>query len=193
MTVYASPTSEGVATVACLAPPADAAAFKAECEAIADTLQLASGKPFPVGPDPGYAKTLGATLAQARRPGRERPQGAGARRRDVQGAGRRRARDPDAYAAAAKTLRDTQTSPADTLINDALVDRLRAASARMEAGGRGGGEEAQGRASPGRAAAIKQTQAELARAVARARGRRLQALEVIRAGVKNFTEAARQG
>ena len=39
-------------------------AFKRECEGIADTLQIASGKPFRVGPDPAYAKMLDSTFAK---------------------------------------------------------------------------------------------------------------------------------
>jgi hypothetical protein len=125
VTVYASPTSAGVATVACLAPPADAAAFKADCEAIANTLELTSGKAFPVGPDAGYAKTLGATFAKLDKQvakGRQalgkdkttfRQQGAAAR--DIQ----------VAYAAAAKRLRNAEISPADRAINGLIVERLR--------------------------------------------------------------------
>jgi hypothetical protein len=128
VTVYASPTSEGVATVACLAPPADARAFKAQCEAIADTLEIASGKPFPVGPDPGYAKTLSTTLGKldgqvakgrkaiARDKTTFKAQAAAAR--DIQ----------NAYVAAAKKLRDAVTSPADVLINATLADTLGAAA-----------------------------------------------------------------
>jgi hypothetical protein len=127
VTVYASPTSEGVATVACLAPPADAA-FKAECDAIANTLQISSGTPFPVGPDPAFAKTLGATFAKLddqvakgrRALGRDgaefREQGAAAR--DIQAA----------YAGAARRLRGAEVSPADQFIRADLVKRLQAAA-----------------------------------------------------------------
>ena len=81
---------------------------------MANTLQVASGTPFPVGPDPGYAKTLGTTFDRARREGRQGPQGArratsakfddqAAAARDIQAA----------YAAAAKRLRNAEISPAD--------------------------------------------------------------------------------
>jgi hypothetical protein len=136
VTVYASPTSEGVATVACLAPPADAEAFKRECEGIADTLQIASGKPFPVGPDPAYGKLLDTTFSRldrqvasgrkalARDGAQFRAQAAAAR--DIQAA----------YGAAAKRLRGAEVSPANTVINAALVQRLRAsAAAWKQAGG----------------------------------------------------------
>ena len=128
-TAYASPTTEGVATVACLAPPADAGAFKGACEAAANTLQLTSGEPFKVGADAAYAKLLGATfgrldadVAKGRRAlGRSgatfRAQAAAAR--DIQAA----------YAGAARKLRAADTSPADVAINDALAKRLTDVSA----------------------------------------------------------------
>jgi hypothetical protein len=162
VTVYASPTSEGVATVACLAPPADANAFKAECEGIADTLQIASGKPFPVGPDPGYAKTLSSTFGKL-----DRAVAAG--RKDLtrdkttfraQAAAARDIRD--AYLAASKTLRDTEVSPADTLINAALVKRLRAAAGPWNKAASAASKK--NKAEFARTeAAIKKTQNELAR------------------------------
>jgi hypothetical protein len=166
VTIYASPTSKGIATVACLAPPADARAFKHECEGIANTLRIASGKPFPVGPDPGYAKALGATLgkldgqvangrkALARDKTTSRAQTAAAR--DIQ----------SAYVAAAKRLRDTTTSPADTRINTALADGLGAAAEAWErAASAAAKKDKHGFAAAG--TAIRKTQAELVRTLAR--------------------------
>ena len=181
VTVYASPTSEGVATVACLAPPADAAAFKGECEGIADTLQIASGKPFPVGPDPAYAKTLSATLgkldgqvargrkALARDKTTFKAQSAAAR--DIQ----------NAYVAAAKRLRETVTSPADTLINTALADRLGAAAGAWKKAASAAAKKHK-RAFARSAAAIKRTQADLRRALARPGGGGLQARQTSAGG-----------
>jgi hypothetical protein len=129
VTVYAVPTSEGVATVACLAPPADAEAFKPECEGIANTLQITSGKPFPVGPDPEYAKLLDSTFGRldrqvangrkeiARKGAQFRAQAAAAR--DVQAA----------YNDAAKRLRQAEVSPTNTFINGEIVKRLQASAA----------------------------------------------------------------
>jgi len=161
VTVYASPTSEGVATVACLAPPADAAAFKGECEGIANTLQIASGKPFPVGPDPEYGKTLGTTFGKL---DRQVASGRKALARDkttfrAQSAAAGGIRD--AYAAAAKKLRATVTSPADALINAALTERLRAASgAWKKAASTAAKKDKRGFARS--AAGIKRTQSDLA-------------------------------
>jgi TIR domain len=164
VTVYASPTSEGVATVACLAPPADAGAFKRECEGIANTLRIASGKPFPVGPDPGYAKVLGATL------GRLDGQVANGRKalaRDKTTFKAQAARDiQSAYVAAAKRLRDTTTSPADTRINMALAEGLGAAARAWErAASAAAKKDKRGFAAAG--TAIRKRQAELARTLAR--------------------------
>ena len=165
VTVYASPTSEGVATVACLAPPADAAAFKGDCESIANTLQISAGKPFPVGPDPAFAKTLGTTfgkldnqVAKGRKAlGKDgttfRAQAAAAR--DIQAA----------YAAAARQLSNAEVSPADRRIRALLVDRLQAAGAAWKkAAAAAVKKDKRGFASS--EAAIKKTQKELQQAIA---------------------------
>jgi serine/threonine protein kinase len=128
LTVYAAPTSEGIATVACSAPPAQAAAYKAECEAIADTLEVSSGKPFPVGPDPAYAKTVAGVFGALNR---QVTQGANALARQKTtfraqaDAARGIAR---AYSTAATKLGDTATRPVDAPLNAALAERLTAAS-----------------------------------------------------------------
>ena len=135
VTVYVAPTSEGVATVACLAPPADAGAFKGECEAIANTLQLTSGKAFAVGADAAYAKTLGTTFgklnaevakgqrALTRDGATFRAQAAAAR--DIQAA----------YAAAARKLQGRGDEPGRRAINGALVESLQGGRRRVEEGG----------------------------------------------------------
>jgi hypothetical protein len=129
LTLYVSPNSEGVAAVACLSPPGDAEAFAPECEGVADTLQVSAGKPFPVGPDPAYAKTLGAvfgTLERKVAKGRAALRRDGAQFRDqAQAAGDVRA----AYADAAAELRKADVSPADASINQAIAGRLADAAA----------------------------------------------------------------
>ena len=145
VTLYAAPTTEGVVTVACLAQPADAKAFKPGCEAIANTLAPAAGDPFPVGPDPAYAKTLGATfgaLGDRVTAGRRAISADNATFRRQASASRRIARG---YTAAADKLEGTATSPADEPINTALVaapERRRRGVAR---GRRGGPTQGQGR------------------------------------------------
>jgi len=51
-----------VATLACLAPPADADSFASTCDQIANTMQLSSGEPLPVGPNEAYAGTVSKAL-----------------------------------------------------------------------------------------------------------------------------------
>jgi hypothetical protein len=129
VTVFAVPTSEGVATVACLAPPAQAGAFKPVCDGVANTLEVASGEPFPVGPNAEYAKTLSATLGAldgkvakgTKALGRDGAQfdDQAKAARDIQAA----------YAAAAKRLRNASISPADETINGALAKSLANSSA----------------------------------------------------------------
>ena len=165
VTVYAAPTSAGVATVACLAPAEAAEGFGPECEGIADTLQVSDAKTFPVGPNPAYAKTLNQTLNQLDRrvaAGRAALSRDGATfRAQARAAGDIQA----AYAEAAKQLKQAETSPADATINDALVERLtdakeawkKAASAASDKNK--GGFQRSG-------AAIRRTQQQLAQQLA---------------------------
>jgi hypothetical protein len=62
LTVYAVPTSAGVATIACLAPQPDARALT-RCESIAATLELRGAEPLPLGPNERYAAVLNTALA----------------------------------------------------------------------------------------------------------------------------------
>jgi hypothetical protein len=55
LTVYAAPTSAGVATVACLSPAPD-------CRAIAESLRVPDAKGFPLGPDPAFAAAANRAL-----------------------------------------------------------------------------------------------------------------------------------
>ena len=164
VTLYTAPTSAGVATVACLAPPEAAEAFAPECEGIADTLQVNDAKAFPVGPDPAYAKTVNQTLNQL---DRRVEAGRKALSRDgVTFRGQARAAQgiQAAYADAAKQLKQAEFSPADTAVNQGLVDSLtaskeawkKAASAASDKN-KGGFERSSG--------AIRRTQQQLAKAV----------------------------
>ena len=128
MTVYASPTSEGVATVACLAPPADAAAFKARVRgdrrhAQARVRQAVPGRPRS-GATPSARHDFAGSTARSPTAARDRARDnatfkeqAGGRAQDP---GRVRRRRPS-------SSRQTATSPADALINAAIAERLAAA------------------------------------------------------------------
>src|SRR5829696_3574643 len=124
VTVYAAPTSAGVATLACLAPAADAESFGATCDQIANSLELSSGDPFPVGPSKTYASAVSKALA-------------GLNKADKSGQAKlKAAKTPQAQAAAAKSLAVAfhaagkrlarlDLSPADRGANGLLVRALR--------------------------------------------------------------------
>jgi hypothetical protein len=124
VTVYAAPTSAGVATLACLAPPAEAKSFSATCDQIANSLELKSGKPLPVGPSDAYAADVSKALTKlgkADKAGRAKlksaktPQQQAAAARSLSGA----------FNSAAKTLAGLDTSPADRGANALMVAALR--------------------------------------------------------------------
>ena len=121
-----------------------------DCEAIANTLQVSAGKPFPVGPDPAFAETLGATFGKLAEPGREGPQGdRRSRRGDVPGArprrratSRRRTRPPPSSSRAPRSAPPTRRSTPRS------STRLNASAGGLEEGGRRGRQEGQARVRP---------------------------------------------
>jgi len=58
MTVFAVPTSAGALTMACLAPPRDAATARAVCERVAQSLRLKRAGALALGPSRGYQQHL---------------------------------------------------------------------------------------------------------------------------------------
>ena len=117
VTVFASPTSEGVATLACIAPGPD-------CEAIANTLKLNAGTPFPVGPSKEYAAALGKELGGLDgkvSSGRSALQNA--KTGKAQGAAAQKL--AAAYADAAKGFEGLKLSPADRAANAQLAAALK--------------------------------------------------------------------
>jgi hypothetical protein len=124
VTVYAVPTTAGVATLACLAPAADAESFGATCDQIANSLELSSGDPFPVGPSKAYAGAVDKTLAalgkadkagQAKLKSAKTPQAQAAAALVL----------AKAFHAAGKSLAKQDLSPADRGANGLLVKALR--------------------------------------------------------------------
>ena len=73
LTVFAVPTTRGVATVACHAPAAAAAAFRADCERVAASLKLSGAKPYGLGPQAAYARGVDRALTAPGRVARARP------------------------------------------------------------------------------------------------------------------------
>jgi len=124
VTVYAAPTSAGVATLACLAPKAEAATFAATCDQIANTLEASAGEPLPLGPSKTYAgavsKAMGR-LAKADKAGQAKlgsartPKAQASAARSLGGA----------YGTAAKALAAQDVGPADRGANTRLVRALR--------------------------------------------------------------------
>ena len=58
ITLYATPTSEGIATVACYAPAALAPGFAADCERVAQTLEVSGADPERLAVDPDELRKL---------------------------------------------------------------------------------------------------------------------------------------
>ena len=94
LTVFAVPTSAGVATIACFAPPGGGAAFRADCERVAGTLEVEGETAFPLGADKKYAAGLSGVIGDLDK------------RRKAGRAALAAARTPAAQAKAANALAD---------------------------------------------------------------------------------------
>ena len=117
VTLFTVPTSEGVATLACVDPGAD-------CEAIANTLKLNAGTAFPVGPSKEYAAGLGNMLGALNKKvksGRKALRGAKTPKAQASAA----ARLASAYGSAAKSVAGLKVSPADAAVNAQLAAALK--------------------------------------------------------------------
>jgi serine/threonine protein kinase len=127
-TIFAVPTSAGVATLACVPAKGAEDAFAPTCDAVATTFRTSDGKPFPVGPSTAYADQLSSTLSKL---DKQRSSAAGAlksaKTRQAQAAATGRL--ATAYAGAAQGLSGLQLSPADVLANTQLVSALKATGA----------------------------------------------------------------
>jgi serine/threonine protein kinase len=117
VTIFTTPTSEGVATVACVDPTAD-------CEAIANTLKLNAGTAFPVGPNKDYAASLGKTLGGLdKKVSSARSSLQKAKTPAAQAAAA--STIASAYTAASKSLGGLKVSPADASVNTLLASSLK--------------------------------------------------------------------
>jgi hypothetical protein len=142
VTVYTVPTSAGVATIACAAPPGRAASLAATCDAVAGTLRLRRGHAYPVGPSKAYASALNEDIGQLQATVRvQQANLEGAQTLDGQGAADTAL--AQAYAQAAAQLSALKLSPADSDGNARLVAALNgAASAYRKAAQAAGGGDA---------------------------------------------------
>jgi hypothetical protein len=140
LTVYAAPTTEGVATVACSATAAASGSFLPECEDVAGELKLIEGEAFALGADKDYLAKLDRSM---QRLNRDRERGSAALRRAKGQAGQAQAAASlsQAYGRARRSLRGGQVSPAvrgaAASVQSALA-RSQAAYARLAGAARRG-------------------------------------------------------
>jgi Protein kinase domain len=66
LSLYAVPTSAGVATITCWASTPTPHGFKDQCARVAATLRLVGATPFALGPSAAYARRLSSTFDQLR-------------------------------------------------------------------------------------------------------------------------------
>ena len=139
LTLFVVPTTAGAAALACVAPPAAAAAFRPDCERVASTLELTGARALPLGPSTSYAQGLDRMVRGLNR-ARTRLR---ARLRDARRPGGQ-ARSADqlarAYSAALAALPDAP-GPAEQRAHAAIRDALastRDAYERMSASAQGG-------------------------------------------------------
>ena len=124
LNIYAAPTTAGVATLACTAPPADLAAFASDCERALATARLRDGEPLPLGPNADYADSLGGvlgTLGEVRRSARRRLGSA----RTARGQATAAAKLERALGEAARATGKLQPGPAEQPSHDAITAALR--------------------------------------------------------------------
>ena len=136
-----------------------------ECERVAGTLRLTSGRAYPLGPSPDYAAVVDRAMRKlnsARAAGLKRLRAA-----KKSSAQANAANDiAGAYAAARRSLAGLKLSPADRPANAAIVASAgdaRAAWARLESAARA---ESQGRYSAA-TTAVKSSERSLRRAMAK--------------------------
>ncbi len=123
LTVFAAPTSGGVATVACFAPPGSGQAFRPDCERVAGSLAVDGETALPVGADPAYGKDLDrvvTALNTRRKAGRDVLAKARTPRAQSQAA----AALADTYALAGADLRGVASGPVTAPANDAIAKAL---------------------------------------------------------------------
>jgi hypothetical protein len=117
LTVFTAPTSAGVATVVCSVPAQD-------CEAIANTLKLSDGKPFPVGPSKEFGAAVSKALGDVTKASQTaRAQLKSAKTNKSQAPVARKA--AVAYDQAAKSIEQLEVSPADEALKALILGPLR--------------------------------------------------------------------
>ena len=166
LTLFAVPTSAGVATIACTAPAGRAAAdFRRDCESVATTLRLNGAEPYTLGPQPDYAGRLGAILEKLDE--ESRSGSAKLRKADAPGAQAAAAAElAGSYRRAGDAVEALDTSPADRVANGSLAAALThtgSAYAKAAEAARSGDETAYADADR----ALRASQATLQRSLSR--------------------------
>ena len=124
LTIYAAPTSDGVATVACYGP----SSFAGTCGDVAESLELHGPRAVPLGPSPDYAAALTKTvrsLTSRRNAARSRL----ADERTAAGQASAATAVATAYAGAERAVRELDPSPAIATAHERIAARLAAAAA----------------------------------------------------------------
>jgi tRNA A-37 threonylcarbamoyl transferase component Bud32 len=125
LTIYAVPSSAGVATVACSYPSSAAGSFTAECARVAATLRLSGARAYPLGPSDEYARAVSGALARlssaAARPAAQLRAAGGATAQATAAA-----RLSAAYARAERELVALEVSPLVREAHHAIVSGLAA-------------------------------------------------------------------
>jgi protein kinase-like protein len=126
LTVYAVPTTAGVATIACLAPRADSSMF-ARCESVATTLVLRGAEALPLGPNQRYAAAVNTALTSLET---QRAEGRRALREARTPAAQARAADQlaAAYRAAAAGLGRASPGPIEEPYHRSIVKSVERAA-----------------------------------------------------------------
>jgi hypothetical protein len=126
VTLLVAPSSEGVIGIGCLAPTTGAVAFRASCEKVAGSFELASGKFLPLGPDPAYGRVLADAVARLQAAQGTARRLASARTRAGQAS--LSASLASAYAGAASKLASGRPGPQAAPANAPLLAALRGAA-----------------------------------------------------------------
>jgi hypothetical protein len=120
---YAVPTTVGTATILCAGPPKALRGFTADCDRIASTLRLRSGRAFAAGPSAAFARDMDRALQRlrdARRDGLSRARTAPSRVAQADA----EAQVADAYGRAAAAIGALDLSPYDLRATGAVSPEL---------------------------------------------------------------------
>jgi hypothetical protein len=124
VTLYAAPTNAGVATMACLGGREAGARFASECERVASTLGLLTGRGFPLGPSDRYARAV--KVAFDRVASAQKRHGSRLRSARTAASQARAARGlRKGYLTLARKLSRIEISPADAEANEAVARATR--------------------------------------------------------------------